>query len=170
MIKADLTRETQVRYLATGTGFLGSSYDYLQGVVDHLHEMDIPDPDLDALLAATEAEMARRSERLTGAFMETLAQDLRTMVRTPLTEAHVAAMRRVGREETLAADEMLYRTGDVQDRFIYLLEGEVAALDPITGDTYGDATLGPGQFFGEISFLWGGAMMMGARTLQDTRS
>jgi thioredoxin reductase (NADPH) len=101
--------------------------------------------------------------------METLAQDLRTMVRTPLTEAHVAAMRRVGREETLAADEMLYRTGDVQDRFIYLLEGEVAALDPITGDTYGDATLGPGQFFGEISFLWGGAMMMGAKTLQDTR-
>jgi cation transport protein ChaC len=62
MIKADLTRETQVRYLATGTGFLGSSYDYLKGVVDHLHEMDIPDPDLDALLAETEAEMARRSK------------------------------------------------------------------------------------------------------------
>jgi hypothetical protein len=35
--------------------------------------------------------------------METLAQDLRTMVRTPLTEAHVAAMRRVGQEETLSA-------------------------------------------------------------------
>jgi cation transport protein ChaC len=59
MINADLTRDTQIRYLATGTGFLGSSYDYLQGVVDHLHEMAIPDPDLDALLAATEAEMAR---------------------------------------------------------------------------------------------------------------
>jgi cation transport protein ChaC len=61
MINADLTRDTQIRYLATGTGFLGSSYDYLRGVVDHLHEMDIPDPELDALLAETEAEMARRA-------------------------------------------------------------------------------------------------------------
>jgi hypothetical protein len=127
MINVDLTRDTQIRYLATGTGFLGSSYDYLRGVVDHLHEMDIPDPDLDALLAETEAEMARPCARLTGAFMETLAQDLRTMVRTPLTEAHVAAMRRVGREETLSAGETLFHTGDVQDRFIYLLDGEVAA-------------------------------------------
>jgi thioredoxin reductase (NADPH) len=67
-------------------------------------------------------------------------------------------------------DEKLYRTGDVQDRFIYLLEGEVAALDPVTGQRYGDATLGPGQFFGEISFLWGGAMMLGAKAVQDTRS
>jgi thioredoxin reductase (NADPH) len=100
--------------------------------------------------------------------METLAQDLRTMVRTPLTEAHVAAMRRVGQEETLEAGEKLYRTGDVQDRFIYLLDGEVAAIDPVTGQRYGEATLGPGQFFGEISFIWGGAMMLGAEAVQDT--
>jgi thioredoxin reductase (NADPH) len=101
--------------------------------------------------------------------METLAQDLRTMVRTPLTEAHVAAMRRVGQEETLSAGEKLFHTGDVQDRFCYVLEGEVAALDPVTGQRYGDATLGPGQFFGEISFLWGGALMLGAEAVQDTR-
>jgi cation transport protein ChaC len=30
MIRGDLTREQQVRYLATGTGFLGSSRDYLE--------------------------------------------------------------------------------------------------------------------------------------------
>jgi thioredoxin reductase (NADPH) len=101
--------------------------------------------------------------------METLAQDLRTMVRTPLTEAHVAAMRRVGQEETLSAGETLFRTGDVQDRFMLRAGGEVAALDPVTGQRYGDATLGPGQFFGEISFLWGGALMLGAVAVQDTR-
>jgi hypothetical protein len=61
MINADLTRETQVRYLATGTGFLGTQLRLSPGVVDHLHEMDIPDPELDALLAETEAEMARRA-------------------------------------------------------------------------------------------------------------
>jgi thioredoxin reductase (NADPH) len=101
--------------------------------------------------------------------METLAQDLRTMVRTPLTEAHVAAMRRVGREETVAAGEKLFHTGGSQDRFVYVLEGELAALDPVTGQRYGEATLGPGQFFGEISFLWDGALMLGAEAVSDTR-
>lgn len=101
--------------------------------------------------------------------METLAQDLRTMVRTPLTDGHVAAMRRVGREERVAAGDLVFRTGDAQDRFAYVLEGELAATDPVTGEKYGEATLGPGQFFGDISFLWGGAMMLGARAVRDTR-
>lgn len=59
----DVPRAEQVRRLATGKGFLGSSHDYLRNIVDHLHDMDIPDPDLDALLAETEAEMARLAER-----------------------------------------------------------------------------------------------------------
>jgi thioredoxin reductase (NADPH) len=99
--------------------------------------------------------------------MKTLAQDLRTMIRTPLTEAHVAAMRKVGQVETLGAGEVLYRSGDVQERFIYVLAGELAATDPVTGERYGEATLGPGQFFGEISLLWGGALMLGAVAVQD---
>ena len=101
--------------------------------------------------------------------METLAADLRTMVRTPLAEAHVAEMRRVGREEVLAAGDVLYRPGDVMETFCYVLEGELAATDPVTGARYGAATLGPTQFFGEISFLWGGALMLGAVAVQDSR-
>lgn len=62
LMQPDITRSRQIRYLATGRGFLGSSYEYLRGVVDHLHDMAIPDPDLDALLAETEAEMARLSQ------------------------------------------------------------------------------------------------------------
>ena len=61
LINPDLPRETQIRYAATGTGFLGSSYDYVRGIVDHLHDMAIPDPELDALLADVEAEIARLS-------------------------------------------------------------------------------------------------------------
>jgi thioredoxin reductase (NADPH) len=91
------------------------------------------------------------------------------MVRTPLTEAHVAAMRRVGVEETFPAGQTLFRTGDVQDRLIYVLDGEIAAVDPVTGENYGQATLGPGQFFGEISFIWGGALVLGARTVEETK-
>ncbi|MFW5641935.1 MAG: gamma-glutamylcyclotransferase [Roseicyclus sp.] len=59
LMRPDISRAEQLRYLATGTGFLGSSHDYLKNVVDHLHDMAIPDPDLDALLSETEALMAR---------------------------------------------------------------------------------------------------------------
>lgn len=59
LMRPDISRAEQLRYLATGTGFFGTSHAYLKNVVDHLHEMAIPDPDLDALLAETEAAMAR---------------------------------------------------------------------------------------------------------------
>ena len=100
--------------------------------------------------------------------MESLAQDLATMVRTPLHEAHVAAMRRAGEVVHYPAGHMLQKLGDPIDTFHYLLEGEVEALDPRTGARYGNATLGPTQFFGEISFLTGGKSMMGARVVRET--
>ncbi len=63
LIAHDITRSEQIAYAATGTGFLGHSYDYLTNVVDHLHDMSIPDPDLDALLADVDAYRARRKEQ-----------------------------------------------------------------------------------------------------------
>jgi len=102
--------------------------------------------------------------------MESLAEDLRTMVRTPLHDDHVAAMRELGAIEDIPAGTMIFNPGDVMDRFCYLLEGEMEAVDPRTGGRYGEgATLGPTQFFGEISFLSGARMQMGARAVQDTR-
>jgi cation transport protein ChaC len=61
-MQPDITRAEQLRYLATGAGFMGTSHEYLKNVVDHLHDMAIPDPDLDALLADTETEMARLAQ------------------------------------------------------------------------------------------------------------
>ncbi|MEL6799557.1 MAG: FAD-dependent oxidoreductase [Pseudomonadota bacterium] len=101
--------------------------------------------------------------------MESLAADLRTMVRTPLTEAHVRAMRRVGTTADLPAGALLARVGDPADAFHYVEDGEVEAIDPVTGARYGGATLGPTQFFGEITFLAGGVLMMGARCVQPSR-
>ncbi|MEL7100480.1 MAG: FAD-dependent oxidoreductase [Pseudomonadota bacterium] len=97
--------------------------------------------------------------------METFAADLATMVRTPLTDEHVRLMRRVGTERTLAAGEYAQKAGMVQDAFIYLLEGELEAIDPATGARYGNATLGPGQFFGELNFMTGSASFMSSRAL-----
>lgn len=101
--------------------------------------------------------------------MESLAGDLRTMVRTPLHDEHVRLMRRIGTEREVKAGDWLVRLGEPISEFLYVEEGEVEAIDPVTGGRYGNATLGPTQFFGEISFLSGGASMMGARAVQDSR-
>ena len=102
--------------------------------------------------------------------MESLAQDLQTMVRTPLTEAHVERIRAVGREEEVPGGTTFIELGEPMDRFFYLLDGEAEAVDPVTDGRYGDgATLGPGQFAGEISFLTAARAMLAMRTIRDSR-
>ena len=101
--------------------------------------------------------------------METIAADLRTMVRTPLHDEHVRAMRRVGTTRDYKEGEVLAKAGEPADVFHYVEAGEVEAVDPVSGGRYGVGTLGPTQFFGEISFLAGGILMMGARCIADSR-
>ncbi|MDF0601515.1 gamma-glutamylcyclotransferase [Psychromarinibacter sp. C21-152] len=52
MIVPDLPFDKQVEYAATGTGFLGSSLDYLENLAAHFAELKIDDPDLARLLHA----------------------------------------------------------------------------------------------------------------------
>lgn len=102
--------------------------------------------------------------------MESLAVDLSTATRTPLEPEHIAAMRKIGSMRDFAAGEALVQFGDPISEFIWVESGEVEAVDPVTGGRYGGgATLGPGQFFGEISFLSGGRVLMGARAVQDSK-
>jgi thioredoxin reductase (NADPH) len=102
--------------------------------------------------------------------METLGDDLRTMVRTPLHDEHIAAMARIGYEEVVKAGDSFFQPGDTFDRFCYILEGEVEAVNPATNVRYGEgATLGPTQFFGDISFLSGGTITVFSSAAQDTR-
>jgi len=101
--------------------------------------------------------------------MDQLAPDLRTMVRTPLEDAHVAAMWKVGYERAVKAGDVVHKAGDPTTEFTYLLDGEMEAVDPATGGRYGDgATLGPTQFTGDIAFLQGGSYAMSLRAVQDT--
>lgn len=101
--------------------------------------------------------------------METFAPDLETMVRTPLTQEHVKALRRVGHIVDVKAGEYFQRTAEPIDTFHYLLSGETEAVNSSNGKRYGTATLGPGQFFGELAFLNGGRAFMGGRAVQDTQ-
>jgi thioredoxin reductase (NADPH) len=92
--------------------------------------------------------------------MESSAVDLATYVRTPLTEAHVARLRAVGEIVTFAPGETMVAFGAPNEAFFYILDGEAAAYDEVTGARYGKATLGPAQFTGEMSFLTGGAALL----------
>lgn len=55
VIEPNLTREEQIRYIATGTGFLGSSMDYLRNIHEKFRALDIHDEDVDALLRDVES-------------------------------------------------------------------------------------------------------------------
>jgi cation transport protein ChaC len=57
IIQPNLPRETQIEYLATGSGILGSSADYIRGVVQKLEALGIEDPDSEALLRDVEARI-----------------------------------------------------------------------------------------------------------------
>ncbi len=102
--------------------------------------------------------------------MESLAADLRQMRRTPLHDKHVELIREAGSEIRFEKGDMVARVGDRADRFVYLLEGEIEVVHPLTGERYLDASLGPTQFAGEISFLSGGAITLGLRAARETRA
>lgn len=101
--------------------------------------------------------------------METIGADLRQMQRIPLTQAHVAALRKVGRVANYPAGTFLTRPGEPIDRFVYVEEGEIEVVNPYTDERHLPSTLGPTQFMGEISFLNGGASSMPMRAVRDTR-
>ena len=100
--------------------------------------------------------------------MESFAADLKTMVRTPLHDDHVAALRKRGTVKTFKAGEMMQEPGSDITEFHYVIDGEVEAVDGRTMEAIGIATLGPAQFFGDLQFLSGGVSLAGARAKQDS--
>jgi thioredoxin reductase (NADPH) len=101
--------------------------------------------------------------------METIGGDLRQMQRTPLSAAHVKALREVGKPVTYPGGTFLARPGEPVDRFVYVEAGEIEVVNPYTDQRHVPSTLGPTQFMGEISFLNGGAWSMPMRTAQETQ-
>src|SRR5271169_6700966 len=101
--------------------------------------------------------------------METIGNDLRQMQRTPLAASHVEALRAAGKVVMHSARVFLARPGEPMDRFIYIEEGEIEVVNPYTDERHLPFTLGPTQFMGEISFMYGGAWSMFMRTVRDTR-
>ncbi|MEM1289215.1 MAG: FAD-dependent oxidoreductase [Pseudomonadota bacterium] len=101
--------------------------------------------------------------------MESFAEDLQRMQRTPLSAAHVEALRTVSEELTWPAGHIVFKPGQKVDKFVYLLDGAIEVFDPRSGESYLSAYLGPGQFAGEIAFLSGTASSIALRTRVETK-
>jgi thioredoxin reductase (NADPH) len=102
--------------------------------------------------------------------METIGRDLREMQRVPLAPNHVAALRKAGMVEQFPAGTFLARAGEPADRFLYVEDGEIEVVDPLTGERRLPSTLGPTQFMGEVALLSGGNWTMPMRAARDTRA
>jgi thioredoxin reductase (NADPH) len=101
--------------------------------------------------------------------METIGGDLRQMQRTPLAASHVQALREHGKIVTYPAGTFLAHPGEPIDRFVYVEEGEIEVVNPYSGERHLPSTLGPTQFMGEISFLYGGVWSLPMRAVRETR-
>jgi len=101
--------------------------------------------------------------------METIGEDLRQMIRTPLAAAHVEALRAAGRVVTYPKGTLMAQQGEKASRFVYVEEGEIEVVNPFTGERHYPSTIGPTQFMGEISLLYGGTASLPLRTVVDTR-
>lgn len=53
-----LTREEQVRFISTGSGFMGTSLEYLKNIVSQFSALNIVDEDCTALLAEVEQKLS----------------------------------------------------------------------------------------------------------------
>lgn len=101
--------------------------------------------------------------------MESLAENLRTMIRRPLSPEHVAALAREGISREVAAGEILVRPGDPADTFFYVEEGEFEIFDFAKGTRIGETTLGATQFVGEVNFLAGARYPLATRACRAGR-
>ncbi|MCC1491483.1 gamma-glutamylcyclotransferase [Cognatishimia sp. F0-27] len=66
-IKPELSRAEQIRYIAHGAGFLGTSRDYLLNIVEHFETLGIHDPECSELLGAVDAYLETQDRAASGA-------------------------------------------------------------------------------------------------------
>lgn len=100
--------------------------------------------------------------------MESFAPDLRYQPRTSLQAEHVEALLAIGEESTLAAGDYLARPGDLMVSFAYVVQGRLDLVDSNTQLPYLADGLGPGQFAGEMAFLYRGTWTRAMRATEET--
>jgi thioredoxin reductase (NADPH) len=74
-----------------------------------------------------------------------------------------------GHERRVRAGKVLYAVGETTARFFVVLEGEIEAVNGDESGTHRVATIGPGQFTGEVSTLSARAALVTVRATCDSR-
>ena len=87
---------------------------------------------------------------------------------SPLSTTELKILAKTVRDEYYAAGEFPVRQGDAGDSFYIIKQGNVDVIvDKSSGGTAMVATLGPGDFFGEMSLLTGEARSASIRVKED---
>lgn len=82
--------------------------------------------------------------------MDSLAADLREIVSTPVHDAPVAEVRRIGEEEVFPERHVVAEVRDPMGRFIHILAGEIEGIHPAARGAYLSSTLEPTRFTGQV--------------------
>ncbi len=101
--------------------------------------------------------------------MESLAENLRTMVRRPLSAEHVTRLRDAGEIRIVEPGHVLLSAGAPQSHLYYVEEGEFEAFDPVSDESLFEATIGPTQFLGDIGLLSGSRSPLAVRAIRSSR-
>jgi thioredoxin reductase (NADPH) len=102
--------------------------------------------------------------------MDSIGGDLSTMAPRPFADEQLAALRALAVTRQYRAGEVVLEAGKSLNQFVLVEEGEIEVADPVSGERVLDASLHPGQFMGELSFLNGGPMTLTMRAAKDTRT
>lgn len=128
--------------------------------------IEIPFPVRNVLLRQVteqteQAEQERREEGL----LELIGK---VDILSPLSRTELKGLAKTVRVEFYAAGEFPVRQGDAGDSFYIIKQGKVDVIvDKSSGETAVVATLGPGDFFGEMSLLTGEARSASIRVKED---
>jgi hypothetical protein len=63
--------------------------------------------------------------------VETIGEDLRQMIRTPLSRSHVEALRAAGKVVTYPKGTIMVQQGEKANRFVYVEEGEIESSQSV---------------------------------------
>ena len=102
--------------------------------------------------------------------MESFGPDLANTPRKRLLPEHVDELTRIGEVVTFTKGEVVWNAGDSADHLFYILEGEIELLDPFTMEPYLEYALGPTQFSGDITLLYGGSFTITSGARSDVRA
>jgi CRP-like cAMP-binding protein len=128
--------------------------------------IDIPMPIRNVTVSHITPESARADQEQRDGEIIVLMEGVEIF--TPLTKAELAGLVKEVRVETYAAGEVPVRQGDPGDSFYIIKSGSVdVVVEKPSGETAVVATLGPSNFFGEMSLLTGAVRTASIRVKQD---